>query len=217
MKELDPVRLGTDIYPLLNSLVVPRPIAWVSSQSPDGELNLAPHSYFTVSSVDPPVISFTSIGTKDTLRNVRATGEFVVNLVTRALADFCNTTATDFPAAESEFDIVGLATVPSRTVAPPRVAASPVALECVSAGERSFGAATVVFGEVRWIAVDDAVLAQDGYADIAKLAPVARLGRNDWGEIGDIFTLRRVPYDEWRRRHGDGPGEGQPGDGSEGR
>jgi flavin reductase (DIM6/NTAB) family NADH-FMN oxidoreductase RutF len=204
MKELDPAGLGRDLYPLLNSLIVPRPIAWVSTQDRVGRTNLAPHSYFTVSSVAPPVVQFTSVGTKDSLRNVRATGEFVVHVVTRGLAEVCNATATNFPAEESEFEATGLAMADSQTVRPPRVAASPVSIECRYAGERAFGNSTVVFGEVSWIAVDPRVLASDGYADIHLLQPVARMGRDEWSEIGDVFTLRRVPYDEWRGRRDDG-------------
>lgn len=198
--ELDPAGLGAAVYPLLNSVVVPRPIAWVSSRSADGVDNLAPHSYFTVSSVSPPVVQFTSVGEKDSLRNVRATGEFVIHVVTRKLAEAGNITGTNFPAAHSEFEAAGLTTEPSRTVAVPRLAQSPVALECRLAGERSFGASTVVFGEVTWIAVSSEVLADDGAADLRLLDPVSRLGRDDWGTVGEVFTLRRIRYEDWVRQ-----------------
>ena len=96
--EIDPADLGPyGTYPWLTATVVPRPIAWVSSRSADGIDNLAPHSFFTVASAEPPIVSFTSVGDKDTLRNVRATGEFVVALAPRSLADAVNRTATDFP------------------------------------------------------------------------------------------------------------------------
>jgi flavin reductase (DIM6/NTAB) family NADH-FMN oxidoreductase RutF len=90
-RDYDPDELGIALYPLLNSVVVPRPIAWVSTRSADGVDNLAPHSFFTVSSVSPPVVQFTSVGAKDSLRNAEATGEFVVCMATEELADQVNT------------------------------------------------------------------------------------------------------------------------------
>ena len=198
--ERAPAEIGANLYPLLNSVVVPRPIAWVASVDNAGVMNLAPHSYFTVASVAPPIVSFTSVGTKDSLRNIRETGDFVVHVVTRALAEACNVTATDFPREHSEFEPAGLSWEPARTVRAPRLVQSPVALECRLAAEKSFGDSTVVFGEVTWVSVDDAVLAEDGFADTGKLAPVARLGRTEWSTVGEIFDLRRVSYDEWVRR-----------------
>jgi flavin reductase (DIM6/NTAB) family NADH-FMN oxidoreductase RutF len=189
------------VYPLLNSCVVPRPIAWVSTRSAAGVDNLAPHSYFTVSSVDPPVVQFTSVGEKDSLRNARETGEMVICFVPRPLADVVNLTATDFPPGVSEFDVAGLAREPAATVAPPRVAASPLALECRVVGERSFGRCTVVFGEVLHIAIAPDVVDEHGRPDVRKLAPAARLGSDLWGGLGEIWPLRRVPYAEWTRRH----------------
>lgn len=186
--------LGAAVYPLLNACVVPRPIAWVSTRSAGGVDNLAPHSYFTVASVVPPVVQFTSIGDKDSLRNCRETGEFVVCVATRPLAEQVNVTGTDYPPGTSEYAEAGLTTEPSVVVAPARVAESPVALECRVVGERSFGAATVVFGEVVHIAVSRRVADEDGRPDIDLLEPVARLGRDDWAALGEIFALRRVPY-----------------------
>ena len=194
--DLDPG--GT--YPWLTATVVPRPIAWVSTRSGDGVDNLAPHSFFTVASAEPPVVSFTSVGTKDTVRNVRATGEFVVCLTPRSLTEQVNLTGTDFPAATSEAQAVGLATEPSAAVAPPRVAASPVALECRAAGEHAFGTSVVVFGQVVHLAVARSALAEDGLPDPRLLEPVARLGREQWGTLGEVFSLARVPYEEWGRR-----------------
>lgn len=185
-------------YPLLNSLVVPRPIAWVSTRSPEGVDNLAPHSYFTVSSVVPAVVQFTSVGTKDTLRNVLATGEFTVSLCTEQLADAVNTTGTDYPPGTSEFDAAGLVREPSRLVAPPRVAASPAALECRLLDTRSFGEAVVVFGQVVWIEVDEDALT-GGRPDIARLRPISRLGGNEYGAIGAVTEHRRVPYEQLAR------------------
>lgn len=184
------------IYPLLNSVVVPRPIAWVSTRSPEGIDNLAPHSFFTISSVTPPVVQFTSVGAKDSLRNALATGEFVVSLCTQELVEQVNATATDFPGSVSEFDAVGIEREPSRLVSPPRVAASPVAIECRVVGTRSFGGdSTVVFGQVVWVVVDERFL-RDERPVIDLLKPMARLGADEWSTIGDVTSRRRVPYAE---------------------
>jgi flavin reductase (DIM6/NTAB) family NADH-FMN oxidoreductase RutF len=183
------------VYRGLSSVDVPRPIAWISSRSAAGVDNLAPHSFFTVAGIDPPVVSFTSVGEKDTLRNVRATGEFVVCLSTEPLADRINLTATDFPADTSEFDAVGVTREPALRVTPPRVAESPVALECRYVDERAFGSCTVVFGEVVHLAVDASVL-EGGRPEISLLRPVARLGADEWCTIGDVTHRRRIPWSE---------------------
>ncbi len=174
------------LYPLLNSVVVPRPIAWVSTRSAAGVDNLAPHSFFTVSSVDPPVVQFTSVGTKDSLRNAVATGEFVVAACTEELMDQVNLTGTDYPSEQSEYDAVGLTREPSAVVAPYRVAESPVAIECRVVGTHDFGGgSTVVFGQVVHLAIAESVLREDRPA-IDLLRPVARLGANEWSTIGEV-------------------------------
>ncbi|MCW2779433.1 MAG: uncharacterized protein JWN17_3158 [Frankiales bacterium] len=193
-RDYDPAALGYGIYPLLNSVVVPRPIAWVSTRSADGVDNLAPHSFFTISCVQPPVVQFTSVGEKDSLRNVLATGEFVVAVCTEELIEQVNLTGTDYPADVSEFDAVaGLTREPSKLVAPPRVAESPVALECRLLETKSFGDSTVVFGEVVWAVVDEAAL-QDDRPEITLLKPVSRLGADEWGTAGTISARKRVPF-----------------------
>ena len=200
-RDYDPTELGRAIYPLLNSVVVPRPIAWVSTTSAEGVDNLAPHSFFTISSVSPPVVQFTSVGAKDSLRNAQATGEFVVSLCPEELIEQVNLTGTDFPADVSEFDAVGLTREPSRLVTPPRVAESPVSIECRLAGTKAFdtengsGDSTVVFGEVVWVAVDERVLRDDRPA-IDLLRPVARLGANEWSTVGEVSRRRRIPWTE---------------------
>jgi flavin reductase (DIM6/NTAB) family NADH-FMN oxidoreductase RutF len=193
--DLDPAELGAGIYPWLNSVVVPRPIAWVSSRSADGVDNLAPHSFFTVAGVDPPVLSFTSVGRKDSLRNVLASGEFVISLCTEQLIEKVNLTGTDFPPDVSEFDAVGLTREPSLRVAPPRVAESPVAAECRLVETVTFGTCTVVFGEVVHLAVEERVL-RDGRPAIDLMRPVARLGANEWATIGEVSERRRIPFPE---------------------
>ena len=193
--DLDPAQLGSSIYPWLTSVVVPRPIAWVSSRSADGVDNLAPHSFFSVAGIDPPVVMFTSVGVKDSLRNIRATGEFVVCVCTEELIEQVNLTGTDFPSDRSELEAAGLTPEPSLRVAPPRVAESPVALECRLVDTKEFGICTVVFGEVVHVAIAEEVL-RDGRPEITLLKPVSRLGANEWATIGTVSSRRRMPFTE---------------------
>ena len=200
--DLDPDDLGARrFYKLLTSTVVPRPIAWVSTRSADGVENLAPHSFFTVSCVDPPMVQFTSVGVKDSLRNVRATGEFVVCLANEAMFEQINASATNFPAGVSEFAEVGLSTEPSRRVAPPRVAESPVALECRLERDLELGDSTVVIGRVLHAAIASDVFDGDpregGLPTIDKLRPLARLGRDEWSTIGEVLQITRIRHDDW--------------------
>jgi flavin reductase (DIM6/NTAB) family NADH-FMN oxidoreductase RutF len=195
--DFDPAQMpARRFYRLLNSVVVPRPIAWVSTISADGVDNLAPHSFFTVACVDPPVVQFTSVGRKDSLYNVEATREFVVNLAPEPLFEQVNATATDFPHGVSEFDAVGLSREPSTQVAPPRVADSPVALECRLHGTLSFGGSTLVFGRVVHAAVRSDVL-DDSHPMVERLRPLARLGRNEWTTLGEVREISRIPHREW--------------------
>jgi flavin reductase (DIM6/NTAB) family NADH-FMN oxidoreductase RutF len=198
---LDPDAVPGGIYHLLNAVVVPRPIAWVSTRSAAGVDNLAPHSYFTISSVIPPVVQFTSVGTKDSLRNALETREFVVSVCTEALAEQVNVTAVPFPSHDSEFDAAGLTREPSARVAPPRVAESPVSLECEVVDVKSFGASSVVFGRVVWVAVRPSVVASDR-VDIELLRPIARLAGADYSTIGNVFSIRRQSHEEWLAARG---------------
>ncbi|MFD4407021.1 flavin reductase family protein [Nocardia sp. NPDC058499] len=200
--DIDPDELGhRDFYKVLTSVVVPRPIAWVSTRSTAGVDNLAPHSFFTVSCVRPPMVQFTSVGRKDSLRNVLETGEFVVCLATESMFEQVNATGTDFPAELSEFTEVGLTPEPSATVAPPRVAESPVALECGLEQTLELGDSTVVIGRVRHVAIDTAVLHTDVRGNnlpaIELLRPLARLGRNEWSTIGEVLEIARIPHEKW--------------------
>ena len=200
--DLDPDDVGPrQFYKLLTSVVVPRPIAWVSSRSATGVDNLAPHSFFTVSCVSPPMVQFTSVGTKDSLRNVRETGEFVVCLAVEALFEQVNATSTAFASGVSEFSEVGLTPEPSRLVAPPRVAESPAALECRLHEALELGDSTVVIGRVVHAAVAADTFDGDphhgGLPAIEKLRPLARLGRNQWSTIGEVLDITRIPADEW--------------------
>src|SRR5215813_9696376 len=152
--DFDPSQIDpTAFYRVLNSVVVPRPIAWVSSTSAAGVDNLAPHSFFTVASVTPPIVQFTSVGAKDTLRNVRETGEFVVNFTPEPLFEQINETATDYPPEIGEFDAAGVEREPSLRVRPPRVTGSPVALECRLHEVVPVGDCFLILGQVVHIAI----------------------------------------------------------------
>jgi flavin reductase (DIM6/NTAB) family NADH-FMN oxidoreductase RutF len=183
-------------YRVLNSVVVPRPIAWVCSRSADGVLNLAPHSFYTVACVDPPVVQFTSVGRKDSLRNVEATGEFTVSLTPEWLFEQVNATGTDFPAGLSEAEEVGVVLEPSEVVGVPRVAQSPVAVECTLHSTVRLGDSTVVFGRVVRISAWETVV-RDGRPRIEELKPLARLGGNEWSTIGEVKEIARIPYRKW--------------------
>jgi flavin reductase (DIM6/NTAB) family NADH-FMN oxidoreductase RutF len=183
-------------YRVLNSVVVPRPIAWVCSRSADGVLNLAPHSFYTVACVDPPVVQFTSVGRKDSLRNVEATREFTVSLTPEALFEQINATGTDFPPGTSEAEACGVRLEPSERVGVPRVAESPVAVECTLHSTVRLGDSTVVFGRVQTISVWESAV-RDGRPRIEHLHPLARLGGNEWSTLGEIRQIRRIPYRKW--------------------
>lgn len=196
--DYDPAQCDRDtFYRLLTATVVPRPIAWVSTTSAEGTDNLAPHSFFTVSCVSPPVVQFTSVGRKDSLRNIEDTGAFVVNFAPEPLFEQINATATDFPRGISEFDAVGVEREASLRVKPPRVAASPVALECELHSTVRLGDSTVVFGRVVHAAISPEVMA-DGHPEVTKLAPLTRLGKDEWGTLGDVREISRVPYAQWQ-------------------
>ena len=194
-------------YRLLTAAIVPRPIAWVSSRSSDGIDNLAPHSFFTVACVDPPIVAFTSVGKKDSLRNIEQTGQFVVNFAPESMFEQINASGTDFAPDVSEFDAVGIEREPSVRVGPSRVAGSPVALECVLHSTIPLGDSTLVLGRVVLAAVDSDVL--DGrHPEIERLRPLARLGRDEWSLLGEIREISRIRRDDW-------PGHYDPPDQSE--
>ncbi len=202
--ELDVADAERDIYPWLTASLIPRAIAWVSSLSADGVDNVAPHSFTTVAGVDPPTLCFTSVGHKDTLANVRATGEFVLNIGSRDLLHAMNDSATNFPGDQSEFDAARLEREPSVAVAPPRVRAAPIVFECRVSGEHEIGKCVMVFGEVVHLAARPGVLAADGLPDARAVDPLARLGRAQWSTLGELIDLPRIRYDDWRegRRSG---------------
>jgi flavin reductase (DIM6/NTAB) family NADH-FMN oxidoreductase RutF len=190
----------TDVYRMLVGLVTPRPIAWVTTVSGTGVVNLAPFSFFNAFGANPPVLVFSPTlkrdgGKKDTLRNVEANGEFVVHGATERHAEQINRSSTALPADESEALWLGLATVPSTRVAVPRLADAPFALECrvrqiIPVGDGPISA-NLIIGEVVYMHVSDAVLDPAGIPDPRKLGSIARLGGDHWCRVRDIFELER--------------------------
>jgi flavin reductase (DIM6/NTAB) family NADH-FMN oxidoreductase RutF len=177
-------------YRLLTGLVVPRPIAWVSTVDSQGHGNLAPHSFFTVASGRPPVVLFSSLGRKDTVRNVEATGEFVISLTSESMFEEVNASSAPFEHGDDEAAQLGIGTEPSETVAPQRVAGSPASIECTLDRIVEVGHAFVVFGAVTAITVvTDALV--DGLPSMEKLRPVSRLGGSEWGRPPEVFRLDR--------------------------
>lgn len=181
---------GTDAYDLLTSIVVPRPIAWISTVGPDGVGNLAPHSFFNVACARPPIVSFASVGRKDTLHNVLASGHFVVNLVPEDLAEVANASSAPFAADVDEAHHLDVALEPSAVVPVPRVAASPASIECRLHSSIKLGDSHLVLGDVKAITVREDAL-EDGRPTMGALRPASRLGRDEWGRAPEVFRLTR--------------------------
>lgn len=190
----------------LSALVVPRPIGWISTVAADGTVNLAPFSYFNLASYLPPMVMFAANGghpeggDKDTLKNVRDCREFVVNLCTWDLRVKMNDTSTPAPRSVDEFELVGLTKAPSRLVKPPRVAESPVHLECrllqvveLPGHEPTGTKNNVVFGRVVGVHIRDDLIV-DGRVDILRVRPVSRLGYFDFAVIDELFEMRRPDW-----------------------
>jgi flavin reductase (DIM6/NTAB) family NADH-FMN oxidoreductase RutF len=185
-----------------NQLVVPRPIGWISTVSGDGRVNLAPFSFFNAVAYVPPQVMYATTGSrreggdKDSLRNIRETREFVVNLATWSLREAVNTTSAPAPPGTDEFELAGLTKAPARVVVPPYVAESPVHLECVlttivelptpDPGDPN----TVVFGEVVGVDIADNVIV-DGRVDALALDPIGRLGYDQYARVTDVFSMTR--------------------------
>ena len=193
--DLDPAAPGQNLYNLLNSIVAPRPIAWVSTRTAAGVANVAPHSYCMVVSARPPILAFSSSGAKDTLRNLRDTGEFVWNLVTESLAEEMNLSSADFPPDTSEFDWAGLTPVPSAVVHVPRVGESPAALECrvLDIHEYGEGPSYLVVGQVVHVAIDPAFMRGD-LMDYDRTRPVGRLAGASYSRTREVYDIPRPSW-----------------------
>lgn len=189
------------VYKLMIGSIVPRPIGWISTVDAAGRTNLAPFSFFNAVSSRPPIVAFTTTvrasdgGPKDTLRNVRTTGEFVVNIVTEDLAQAMNLTSTEFPPEVDELTAAGLTPVPAAVVAPPRVGESPIHFECrvhqiVEIGSEPGGGA-LILGRIVHLHVDPSVLIGDDKIDIGKLRPIGRLAGAEYCRVTDVFQMPR--------------------------
>lgn len=191
---------AAESYRWLSSTVTPRPIAWVSTLSANGVSNLAPFSFFQVICDDPPTL-MVNVGLrspgemKDTLANVRDTGELVIHLVSREQSERMNETAATLAHDHSEIEASGIATVPSVRVKPPRVAAAAVAFECTLAEIKPYPAESprqfLIFARVLLAHIDDAVMADDRHVDPAKLDLVGRLSGSWYATTRDRFALKR--------------------------
>ena len=188
------------IYKLLTGSIIPRPIGWISSVSEDGINNLAPFSYFNMLGDDPPHVMFSTRRdndkNKDTLNNVLATKQFVVNMVTEDVVEQMNTTSQSIPADESEFDLANLTPIPSIKVKPMRVKESKIHFECELVHHyflegHQQGGACVVIGRIVMMHFDDQVLLEDYKINLETYKPVSRLAGSNYSKVGEIFSIKR--------------------------
>ena len=191
-------------YKLLIGAIVPRPIAWVSSLSATGAVNLAPFSAFNYMGNDPAIIAFSPGASKDTFLNIQRELEFVVNLVPVALMSAMNLTATDFPPEVSELEVAGLTSAASIQIRTPRVAESPVSLECRVHSIFEIGQNRVVIGEVvEFHIADEFIDADKLYVHSAKLDLLARMGgASAYATTRDALELPRISYAAWLEQQG---------------
>ncbi len=193
-------------YKLLSGAVLPRPIGWISTVNAAGQPNLAPFSFFNVVCANPPTVLFCPMiraatgGAKDTLSNARATGEFVVNIVTERLAAAVNRSSVEAPPEINEFEFAGVSAAPSAAVRPPRVAQSPIHLECrvtkiieISAQP---GGGSIVIGEVLHFHIAEEMLIGADKINVSALQPIGRLAGNFFCRADSLFEMERPPA--WR-------------------
>lgn len=190
-------------YNPFKALIVPRPIGWISTVNKKGVGNLAPYSFFNGIADQPPIVVIGCVGAhadgglKDTLVNIEDTGEFVVNIVVWELRDQMNQTAAATPRNIDEMRLAGLTPAPSRMVKPPRVAESPVALECrhlqtVDLPSTRSIPNRAVFGQVVGIYINDDII-RNGVIDMTRFHPLARMGYHDYAVVRDVFTITKPP------------------------
>jgi flavin reductase (DIM6/NTAB) family NADH-FMN oxidoreductase RutF len=207
----DLAQLGVrDSYKLLTSVVVPRPIALVTSVSPSGLINAAPYSFFNLLGSDPPIIAL-GVGDrspgegKDTAHNIETSREFVVNIVDEALAPAMNDCAVDFPANWSEVETLGLATSQGQIVSVPHLSEAPASLECRFHSTVHIGRNRIILGEVVGLRVrDEFVDAQKFHVQTGEMNIVGRGGGGNEGgyfRTSDTFGLKRQSFDEWQRQN----------------
>ncbi len=204
---IDPLTIEpADGYKLLTNLVVPRPIAWVCSRDENGQINLAPFSFFNAVGSDPLMViigvGMNEVGRpKHTAENIARNGEFVVNLVTENLIDAMNLSAADFPDGESELLAAGLHTAESSRVPTPRIAEASAALECTLHSVQRIGRNNLILGQVVSIYVDDKYVGQRLH--INGFEPIGRLGSPSmYCRTADRFDLPRMTYKQWQNSGG---------------
>lgn len=189
-----------EVYKLLTGLIIPRPIAWVSTINEEGIPNLAPFSYFNAVGDDPPHVMFSVSRTgnvnKDTLNNILNNKEFVVNMVTEDLAEKMNATANPLQPHESEFDFANIQKGISTKVKPPLVAESPVSMECVLVHHYNLenhknGGSTIIIGQIIHFHINDSILLDNFYIDLQKYQPISRLSGSNYAKLGELFTIKR--------------------------
>lgn len=179
------------------AIVAPRPIGWVSTVSPEGVVNLAPYSFFNAVAGKPPMVMLSSEGIKDSITNIEKSGEFVINLATRKLAEQMNETSRAHASDIDEFEPAGLTPVPSRLVAPPRVGGSPASLECrvtqmvpLKDLNGESGGRLMALGEVIGIHIDESCI-RGGEFDMVAAGTIARCGYWDYLEVTELFRMPR--------------------------
>jgi flavin reductase (DIM6/NTAB) family NADH-FMN oxidoreductase RutF len=198
---------GRDRYKLLTGVVVPRPIALVTTLDATGGINAAPFSFFNAMGADPALVVL-GVGNrsreepKDTAKNIRSGGEFVVNIVTEAISQRMNITSVDFPHGTDELAAAGLTAAPSHRVKPPRVAESPVNMECREVATTEIGRNRIILGEVLVMHIrDECVDPATFYVFTEKLHAVGRMHAPGWYcKTGDQFSMDRMTYQEWSNR-----------------
>jgi len=200
-----------ETYNLMIGLIAPRPIALVTSMNEDGGLNAAPFSAYNYLCTDPPIVG---IGVadrpggefvpKDTARNIRRTGEFVVNIVTEDLMQAMNICATDFPAEVDELEMAGLTTAPSKQIQVPRIKQAHAALECREFTTMEIGRSRIILGKIVAIYIEDKFVNPEGpYVLAEELHAIGRMnGQGSYVRTRDAFlTMPRIPYEEWKKKH----------------
>lgn len=179
------------------AIVAPRPIGWITSMSRDGEINLAPYSFFNALCSRPPIVAFSSEGRKDSVSFIEQTGEFACSLAVHDLREAMNKSSAPFERGVNEMQAVGLAPAPCRRIRPPRVAAAPCALECrllqivalMDLMERPTDNHLVI-GQVVAVHIDDRFI-RDGRLDTAAMRPIARCGYDEYAVVDSLFTMPR--------------------------
>ncbi len=190
-----------EFYLMMTALVIPRPVGWISTLSPDGVRNLAPYSYFNLMGSDPFYVAFGSTTEKDTISNLRKVPEFVANIVTMHLLEKMNFTSTDFPRAEDEFSWAGLTPVPAAKVRPPRVGEAKAHLECEGVQIVDDRNTHLVLGRIIHAHVDPSVW-REGRVDPRLLDPVCRLSGSGYATLGELINVQRPVWNSVAGTHG---------------